>query len=269
MVKKCIVLIFCILYFANADSLDDKIASFMDKKKYESSGNLISFLFSPKENYYKNNNVDALSVIRTLNSNGLLNLYSKEPKDIELIFYIDFNPLVSLKVISESLSSMGYSFFLTKKIIKSNNGLEWHINISTQNIPNPINLEDSLSQRGCFIENISKDENIWSYQINTQFATIEALELKKGVQNELTKSLSAYWVKVDDVKKIIIRSHNADNWYPKITFYDEGLNLLQKIEEDQRRYVLRTSIPEKAHYIKLEDKYTLDNIKRGLRVTLE
>ncbi len=269
MVKKCLFFLFTLSIFANADALDDKIASFMDAKKYEESKNLISFLFFPKENYYKNSNIDTISVIKTLNTNGLLNLYSKEPKDIELVFYVDFNPLVSLKVISESLTSMGYSFFLTKKIIKSNEGLKWHINISTQHIPNPITLEENLNQRGCFIEDILKDENVWSYKINTQFVTIDALSLQKDMQHELKKSLSAYWIKLEDVKRVTIRSHNADFWYPKILFYDEGLNLLSKTEEDNRKLTLRVSVPKKAKYIKIEDRYTLENIKRGIKVTLE
>jgi len=269
LVKKYILFLLSLSLFANADILDDKIASFMDKKKYEDSKNLIRFLFVPKENYYKNSNIDTLSVIKTLNNNGLMNLHSKEPKDIELVFYIDFNPLISLKVINESLTSMGYSFFLTKKMVKSSNGLEWHIDISTQNIPNPVTLEENLRQRGCFIEDVTKDENIWSYKINTQKATIDALRLQKTIQHELKKPFSAYWIKLDDIEKITIRSHISDSWYPKITFYDEGLNFLSKIEENDKKAVLNVSAPKKARYIKVEDKYTLDNIKRGIKITLE
>jgi len=268
-VKKYILFLLSLFIFANADALDDNIATFMDAKKYESSKNLIRFLFVPRENYYKNGAIDTLGVIKTLNKNGLLSLYSKEPKDVELVFYIDFNPLISLKVIHESLTSMGYSFFLTKKMAKSSNGLEWHIDISTQHVPNPIVLEENLRQRGCFIEDITKNENRWSYKINTQNTKIDALKLQKNIQHELTKPFSAYWVKLDSVEKVIIRSHIADYWYPKVTFYDEGLNFLNKIEESDKKAVLNVSVPKKAHYIKIEDRYTLDNIKRGIKITLE
>lgn len=260
----------CLIFFSlSADTLDDVIASFMDSDKYGNSQNLIEYLFSPRADYYKQSEVDTIRVLDTLNNNGLLELFTREPRDVELIFHTDFNPLVSLKVINESLSSMGYSFFLTKKIVKSIDGLTWHIGVSTQNTPNPVNLDKRLQERGCYIENVSKNNDIWTYKVNTEYAKISALTLPLGIPNDLNKPLSPYIIDVLDAKKVTIRSNNIDFWYPKVTLYDSSLNLLQKIEYDSRRIVLRVDIPEKTKYIKIEDAYTLDNIKRGLRVVLD
>lgn len=267
MVKKVILLVLFISCLS-ADALDDKIHSFLSEYKYKESKNLINYIFSPRENYYKNDDVDSIAILETLNNNGLLELFLNEPRDVELVFHVNFNPIVSIKNIADSLNSMGYSFFLTKKISKSLEGLYWHISISTQYVPNPALLNSSLNSRGCEIESVSKNGNTWSYQINSRRASIDSITLKKGIEEQFKKPLTPYWFNTKDgINNMIVKSSYADFWHPRISFYTESLELINIIDLSDRKYSIRVNIPKKTAYIKIEDRYTLDNIKRGLKIT--
>ncbi|MFV0481486.1 MAG: hypothetical protein ACK5LP_05840 [Campylobacteraceae bacterium] len=267
MVKK-IILIFALCFVANADLLEDKIKNFIGETKYNESKNLISYLFSSTQKYYKNDDINSIAVLETLKDGGLIELFSKDPQDIELIFTTKYHPVIFMRVISESLNSMGYTYVLTKKISKSTEGFMWHVVVASKNIPSPILLNTFLNSKGCEIENVEKDGNIWRYSINSEFAKIDSLDIKVGENEQLKKPLVAYMVSAKDASSITIRSHNADFWYPRVTFLDGNLKLIEKVDMDERRYAVKLSIPKNSVYIKIEDKYTLENIKRGLNVLL-
>lgn len=251
------------------DKLEATIVSFMDNKTYQESKNLVQFLFLEKSNYYTSSGkINKLAILETLKTNGLIELFSKKPEEIELIFSTKDNPLVFMRIISQSLNSMGYSFFLTKRVYKTPVEFIWHISIQTQNIPNPIDLNENLKLNSSFIEDIAKDGNIWSYEINSENAVINSQIIPKKIQVELKKPMNPYWIRVDGASSISFKSHLADFWFPKASFFDKNLKLIERIEIDSRKKSLKLAVPKNAFYIKVEDLYLLENIKRGLSVTL-
>jgi hypothetical protein len=54
-----------------------------------------------------------------------------------------------------------------------------------------------------------------------------------------------------------------------IVFYDKDLNILDTIKKNRVYRGLKSNVPYGTHYIKITDRYTLINIKRGLSITIK
>jgi hypothetical protein len=248
----------------------DKANSFANLKS-ASSKNLVQFLFQNEDKYLdKEGNIDSILVLKTLKDNSLLELYSKEPQEIEMTFITQQNPLLFVRVITESLNSMGYNFFITKKAAKMPEEFLWSISLSTQNIPNPIVLNENLKAHGCKILDIAKEDNNWIYKINSHDAKIDTIPLGAKVKTSLKKPLVPYMLSVgSNMNTITLWAHVSDHWYPKISFYTQNLQLIKTLEQDKITQNIKIKPPKGSAYIKIEDKYTLENIKRGLSVLVE
>jgi hypothetical protein len=266
---KTVILSLIICASICAQSVSEKANEFISKSKLNASKNLISFLFANTSKYYgENGEIDAILILKTLKDNGILELSFKEPQELELVFITKQNPLVFMRVISESLNSMGYNLFLTKKISKSIDEFVWHISLSTQNVPNPLLLNSNLKARGCEILDIKKDDNTWSYTIDSQKAKIDTIKVELNKKVALRKPFAPYILELNDnTKTIVLEASPSDYWHPRINFYDENLYLIRTVELDKRETAIKLKVPQNSVYVKIDDKFTLENIKRGLTVT--
>ena len=94
------------------------------------------------------------------------------------------------------------------------------------------------------------------------------IKIEKNERVKFHKPLQPYILSVDDVKSLEIRSHNLNNWFPSIVFFDKDLKILDVAKKDKiyRRY--KIEVPKNTKYIKIADLYNLINIKRGLTITV-
>lgn len=268
---KIISFIFCFVTLIQASIVQDKVESFIGKNEYEVQKNLILILFKSENLFLKHDGtVDDLKVLKQLKSSGLLKLFYKSPQDLVLSFYTKENPVIFMRVINEVLSSMGYNYFLTKSVIRNNSGFSWEINLSTEHLVDPIYFADNLTSSGCYIDKIDKkSSNEWFYSINTENIEIDTSSLEPDTTVELKKPIKPYWINVEGTKSISFRSHTADKWHPSIVFFDKQLQIVKDYRNDSVANTLKIIIPESAKYVKINDIYTLDNIKRGLSVYLK
>ncbi|MDR0408007.1 MAG: hypothetical protein LBH45_03720 [Campylobacteraceae bacterium] len=254
-----------------AQNASEKASEFISNSKLNTSKNLISFLFANTNKYYNvNGEIDVVLILKTLKDNGLLELSSKEPQELELVFVTKQNPLIFMRVISESLNSMGYNLFLTKKISKSIDEFVWRISLSTQNVPSPLLLDSNMKMHGCEILDIKKDGNVWSYVIDSQNAKINAIKVEQNKKTALGKPFAPYILELNDnTKTITLEANPSDYWYPKINFYNENLYLIRTVKSDKRETAMKLRVPQNSVYMKVDDRFILENIKRGLAVTFE
>jgi len=80
---------------ANVDGelLMKKIKSLINPATFTKDRAYIETIFSPKEDYFrKDGKVDALKVIKVLKENGILNLFFKKPRDIDITFKTQGEP---------------------------------------------------------------------------------------------------------------------------------------------------------------------------------
>ncbi len=244
----------------------------MGQNAYQTQRNLVRILFSNTSSFMdqESQQPNAIKILETLKENGLLKLFYPETKSITLTFSAKEHPLLFMRVINESLQSMGYSYYLTRTIREDVDGIRWTIGISTQHLVDPVILSRQIESRGAKVQNVTREgEWEWHYQINTHDAKPKVEPYALNTTISLGKPIQPYWVNVSKASKMRLRAHMADRWFPSIVFFDSTLKIIEEIRYEESRAVLHVSIPENAIYAKIADRFTLDNIKRGLSLYLE
>ena len=256
--------------FVCATPLEDKIESFIGEKEYKIQKNLIRILFKDESSFLKeDSSIDGIKVLKKLKDNGILKLFYAKPQQLNISFSTKENSLIFMRVINESLSSMGYNYFLTKRVLKNSESFLWEIIISTEHIVDPLILSSRLKERGCFLESVNrKNENEWVYAVNTDNIKVDARKLEANKTVKLKKPIKPYWIEVDGMKSISFSSKIADRWHPSLVFYDDKLHIVKDYKQDSATNRLKIEIPVDAKYVKVADLYTLDNIKRGISIYL-
>ncbi|PLY07318.1 MAG: hypothetical protein C0625_06830 [Arcobacter sp.] len=268
------IFISSIILFAslNAITFNEKIINIIGYNEYSQNKGLIDHLFSNKEAYYKNGSLNYLVVMEKLKLNGLLKMAYSEPQDLIITFNINYDPIKSIKIISDSLKALGYYHYFTKHLLyDQNSNLTWTINLKTEAAIDPLMLSKELSNHNCQFIDIRKEGYIkWMYTIDTSDSIISKAELiSSGERVDFRKPLKPYFIKVEGSKNLNILSKPGNQWFPQIVFYDKHLNILDIVKEDNKYDSLQLEIPEETTYIKINDIYTLTNIKRGLSVIIK
>ncbi|MFK5881619.1 MAG: hypothetical protein QM482_05345 [Sulfurospirillum sp.] len=270
MVKYIVSIFFTsVLLFAN---LQDKIENFISPGEYAKQENLLKVLFRDSNSFYRvsDGNVDSLKVIKVLEDNGLFKLFYANPITLKVKFVTRKNPLIFMKVIKESLESIGYNYFLTTRATKKENEFVWIINLKTKHLINPILFSQELKKRGCVVKDIEKyGDNLWVYKINSDDARLNAKKVDIDTSTKLKKPIEPYLIYANNAVKIKIKTSFSDHWYPSVIFLDSALHVVSQTKIDSRTYVLKLDIPPNSKYIRIADMYTLDNIKHGLSIYLK
>jgi hypothetical protein len=247
------------------DLLTTKIQSFLDPEVYEENKAFINLIFEPQKNYYVNERVDVVAVIKTLKENGLLKLFFKTPQALTLHFKTNGSPLFFVKLMGDSLRNIGYYRYVTVGSTRNSSEFTWSINLRSEYATDPIVLQNELNKSGCKIVDIIRtDSKEWTYVINMENGYLNLPTLQNKKELRLKRSLYAHWLNCENVELIRITSSRRNNWYPYIAYYDSSLHLLKVLKEDEKSRAINLTIPKRAKYIKISDLYTLKNVKDEL-----
>jgi len=272
MIKKILISVFLVISLNANEVLNEKIKNLIGEENYYTHKNLINFIFKKEYSYTTVDGLNYQMILKTLKENGLLNLSFNEPKDLEITFHISSNPVKSLKILKDTLKSLGYYYYFTKHTVyDGENSLTWTIKLKTEAAIDPLIFSDELAKHNCRILDISKEyEEKWVYKLDTSDTTLsDAVYVTNNERVSFTKPLAPYFIRIDKAKEIYIISRTLNNWLPYVVFYDKSLNILKVSKEDKVYRNITLSIPENTKYIKITDLYTLFNIKRGLSVLIK
>jgi len=259
-------LAFCIL---SGDMIDDKIKSFIGEKEYLSSKKIINILLGEKEQYYLDGQrVDVVKLMKVLKKNGFMRLDLKGVNSINITFATKSNPLIFLRILNSVLNSMGFNFYITKKVFKSDDTFLWTIQMNSEYLVDPVVMSNELKKYGCFIVDITKKSKTdWRYLISSSNAKLLSQNIKKEVSYKLNKPIKRYWLRLDDVPEMIyIKSYPLNRWHPYISFFNDKLDVLFVYCDDEVSGNLKLDIPPGTKYIMIDDKYTISNIRSGLKI---
>ncbi len=247
----------------------DRVKEFVDRKSFRQYYSLIRKMFIDEDKFMVGNRVDVISIIERLKANGILRLYLSYPRSIQITFQGGGEPLLFLKIISDTLQELGYFKYKVLETSFSSSGFSLKIEFVSDYILDPTLLYESLHQKGCEIIDINRRAFLsWKYTIDTSSAFLNVQHLNIGEKIKLKTPVFDYWFQIDK-GSIIEFISVANNWHPYIVFYDKKLNILNIFKRDRKNIKLRLKIPKGTAYIKVTDIYLLNNLKNGLRVSLE
>jgi hypothetical protein len=253
---------------AQVDPLTQKIQSFLSKKTYEQNKGFIDTIFDPKFMYYNNDRVDAVKVVQTLKENGLLKLFFKKPQEFRLNFKTNGSPLFFVKLMSDTLRSIGYYRYVTTESNLDASEFVWSINLTSEYVTDPLVLQNQLHKSSCEIIDIERNgPKEWSYIIDISNAKLNVPVVHDEQEIKLKRSLYAHWLNVSKIRTLHIKSSRRNSWYPNIAYYDSSLHLVKIIKRDKIYREILLNIPKNATYIKISDLYTLKNVRDELTLT--
>jgi len=251
------------------DRLLQKIKTFVSPSVFEKDRAYLEIIFSPKEEYYtEDSRVDSVKVIKTLKENGILNLFFKAPKELNINFKTNGNSLFFVKIMSDTLRNIGYYRYVTKESNLDDKGFTWKISLTSEYATDPVVLSKELEKSSCYILDVIRTSPTkWTYIIDMKNARLNTKVLNVDEKIKLKRSLYAYWLDVSSIQKLKITSSYRNSWYPYIAYYDKSLKLLRVIKRDKKRSSIILNMKENTHYLKISDIYTLKNIKDSLILT--
>ncbi len=268
---KALIFTISLASLLNATSLKNDIKNIIGANSFQAKEKVINILFKNQANFYNGNNVDFLKVTKKLEKNRLLDISLGSTRDIKINFATKQNsPLIFVKLIQDILYTMGYPEIETIKAIRDGSGFLWKVSIKGDHALNPVLFLQELEKRDCFVTSIKQyAKTSWRY--NVDISNIDLLP-KKYIYNKnisLTKPLTPYWIDISGAKSIKIESKVGNMWHPYVIIYDKELKIINNHIKERKRYTLNLKIPNNAKYLKINDVYTLENIKKGLNIFIQ
>ncbi len=264
------VLIALVLSFTllSANSLYKEIENILGQNSYIAKKKFLKILFKDERKFYMGSQVDIYKVLSTLNDNNLLKSNLKANSTIHLSFATEQNnPLVFIKMINNTLNTLGYTAPSVEKVMRDSSGFMYKLKLQTLTALDALLFAKELQKQGCYINKMKRYSRT-NYRFNIDISNIDIVpnqtELRKKIH--LKKPLNPYWIDVEGARSIVLGSSRANSWHPYIVFYDNNLKPLDIISKELKSYNETLSIPRDAKYVKISDNYTLENLKRGLSV---
>ncbi len=240
----------------------------MAPEAYESHRKLIALLFENEGAYCHNGVCDAAKIVRTLQENGLLE--TALPGRQEVVLTMECageHPLFFMKAVGDTLQGMGIAGALTKEAQMGEEGFRWSLAYRAKSVPDPVKFCERLERRGIAPLAIERlDDAHWRYRLDMRNARLEALALKSGEVRKVVRPVRPVWLDVVHVSRLSIRELPGSHWYADVVVYDKMLHILSMRQNDTRTRYLRLRLPEEAAYVKISDRFTLENIRSGLRL---
>ena len=253
--------------FLQADSIDAKVESLIGASAFAKNKDFIHIIFKSKDSYYDQGKLDSVKIVQTLKDNGLLHLFFKTPQTINMSFSTQGSPLFFVKLLEDTLRSLGYYRYITQEAQLDGSNFLWSIELSSEYAIDPMLLKKELANRGCVITDISsQNPTSWSYTIDMASAHLNATKITANSSNKLERTIYEKWLDVSDVRGIVIDSNAGNTWYPYIVVYDKDLHILNVNKIDKKTSNITQSIPSNGVYVKISDLYTLKNIKNGIEI---
>ena len=256
--------------FGAESALDTKIINLIGEADYNRNKSFIAKIFTPTSNFYQSGNLDIYRVISVLQNNGLLKLKFSAPQEFSAVFVAQTTPIILLKTINQSLSTMGYSYWIPSEAVYENDTTKIRISLNTEHIIDPIILINEISKNGFVVVNINRSkQNEWEYSLSLANSKIpNSTFVAKGNNLNIYEVSGQYWLEVGGLGRLEVQSINNKNFNPKVVFFDKNLNVLE-IQELSRGQKFDISIVDNTKFIKISDSVLNSNIKAGLNVRLK
>jgi hypothetical protein len=263
---------FLLLFFVslNAQSLNSAISDIMDQREYSQKKKFIDILFKNRDSFFIGSRVDYKKIIAKLRDEGLDKL-AKKSSNLKVSFITrDDNLQIFIKIVSDTLASLGFTEIETIKLKRDERVSIWVISLGDNYMLDPLLFIDRLEKKRVFVDKIKRyTATNWSYILDISDVNLVPKVLPFNTDIKLKKTLSSYWINIKESNKINISSSRSNRWHPYVIMYNKDLKILSKITKSRVQTKLRLNIPSDGAYLKIDDYYTIKNIKDGLTINIQ
>ena len=252
------IVLFLLLTVSLFSFENQKIENLMGESEFKTYNKLLDKIFVDK-------NMDILTILSTLKNNGLLDLFFNKPRIIHTKFiFSSRNDIIKMKVLNDSLKSLGYYYFYPSDTQKTDDEFIVNIEFKSEHYIDPVVMIKEMDSRGCMIKDVDRDNDMFVYKFDCSNAFIKEAVTLTNKNKRYINIKGDYWIKPADFEKIYIRTRKVDYWHPSVWFYDDKLNLINDVKINRKTDRLTLEIPAGCDYIKITDIYSGENFKRGI-----
>lgn len=268
---KGIFFLFIFAFSCFGFDLHSNVKSIISEQVYAKNRDKIEQLFATQSEFIDSNgNPNYAKITNTLRVNSLLNLSYSRPVNLEIAFYSLSSDILMFKSVSEALKNLGYSYFLSKSLKSDTEGIIWQISMDSRFILDPGALYRELGKNQIFIKDIKRDgEFSYTYNIDASKAVLTTHRYISDVEFDLSKPLEPYFLNISGKSEALIKSYASDRWISVIKILDRDLKLITQIKSDKPEKEIYIKFPPNSYYMLIDDAFSLENIKRGLKIYIK
>lgn len=270
--------------------LQTNLMNILGPDSYRVNQKFLQRIFKNERRFFDSNQqIDLLKVNTALKDNGLLKLNFKKPQELEIAFSTYSSPIASSVAIMDTLKELGYHYFFIKQgqMQQQSQGNLYKIiiSMSAESAIDPTLFEKRLRLRGFRVDSIMQ-HNIarWEYEISLFYLKSKDASVLQMGDNETRGNIrGAYWFVFDSERSMIaseentfskpflpkgleISSGNFSKWYPKISFFDENMNLIEVVRATKSTASVKVDVPSDCVFVKVSDSYVASRLKSGLKI---
>ena len=253
-----------------AKDINSAVRDILGYKEYSSKKKFINIIFKERDYFKDNGSLDYEKILQKLRDEGLLKI-----KDTSSPLKVAFttkqkNLQIFLKVVKDTLFSLGFNNIYTIKAIKRGNEFVWVVSLGNNYMLDPLLFAKNMALKNVYIEDMKRyTATNWNYVLNISQAVIVPQKLEYNDIIKLNKTISAYWINLDGSKKVQIQSGLNNSWHPYVVLYNKDLKIISSIKRNKVSQKISLNIPADAMYLKIDDVYTMKNIKDGLSIYIQ
>jgi len=263
-----------LLLFASvlySQSIGSAVKDIIGSKEYFSKKKLIQIIFKDKESFVDSSGrLNYLKILEKLREENILKL-KKANSPLKVAFTTNQKNLqIFIKIIKDTLFSLGFSNIYTIKSIKRGRKFVWVVSLGNTYMLDPLLFAQKMAEKNIYIDSMKRySDTNWNYVLNISNAIVVPEKLEYNDIIKLNKTMSAYWINIKDSKKVQIQSSINNSWHPYVVLYNKDLKIISSIKRNRVSKKISLNIPADAMYLKIDDFYTMKNIKDGLSIYIQ
>lgn len=234
------------------------------------ASNLLGFDANVGNYTDENGNPNYPKITQILVQKSLLSLSYKEPVALSLKFSSSEQPLLLSRAVSGVLLNLGYRNYLVKGFSNSSSGAFVEFLLETEFLPSPGVLYNEFKNDKIFIKNINRISKFeYEYFLDLSKAKLKTDSYQSDENFSLNKPFEPYFFDISSKSSVTISSKPGDEWVPLVRVFDRGLNLLTQVSFNDKKSSINLKFPPNSKYMMIDDKFSLENIKRGLNIYIK
>ncbi|GEM_PF-2569017 len=261
MVKLLILLTLALGLFGS--ELLYSVRQVLDPGLYDKNRALLNIVFSKKGRYVKGGRPLYHKIFETLERTAILKKQTPPLSRVYISFYSPTNGIMSIYGIEKALKSGGIYGYEIQNIGYSDEGFYEKISF--------IAPQESFFSKILRAIELAKGRVLsisylnGEYKISLDMDGFKAAKRFYG-KKEYNRIEKDIWLDIEGMSYLKIIPNAGSKWYPRIFLYNCQLKPIKVVKKTKPYSSLDITLPNGSCYIKISDRFTIKNIKNGIKI---